>query len=160
MERLIDAALAGASAVREGRPIGPFRGSRKADGSLVTDSDYTSQAAIIDAIHKNFPGADILAEEHPYSFTARGLKRELLVVDPLDGTTNFTLGLTIWAISIALFQDCELVAGVVVQPDTGDLYYARVLSVWGGGAVIWRMRSSHSSTILLTQTVATSGGGG
>ena len=46
------------------------------------------------------------------------------IVDPLDGTTNFLHGIPLFAISIALQRDGELVAGLVYNPATGDLYTA------------------------------------
>ena len=41
------------------------------------------------------------------------------IVDPLDGTTNFLHGMPFWAISIALEQDGEIVAGIVYEPVAG-----------------------------------------
>src|SRR5207237_7472053 len=45
-------------------------------------------------------------------------------IDPLDGTTNFLHGLPIFAISIALERENQIVAGLVHNPATGDIYVA------------------------------------
>jgi len=46
------------------------------------------------------------------------------IIDPLDGTTNFLHGLPIFAISVALEREGQLVAGVVYNPATDDMYVA------------------------------------
>jgi myo-inositol-1(or 4)-monophosphatase len=46
-------------------------------------------------------------------------------IDPLDGTTNFLHGLPVFAISIALARDGQIVAGLVHNPATGDMFVAQ-----------------------------------
>ncbi|MCH9029722.1 MAG: hypothetical protein IH819_08955 [Bacteroidetes bacterium] len=67
--------------------------------NLVTQIDKASEKLIIDFIKNNFPSHSILAEE------GGGVNNDseyLWVVDPLDGTTNFTHGLPIFAVSIGV----------------------------------------------------------
>ncbi|MEW7008072.1 MULTISPECIES: inositol monophosphatase family protein [unclassified Lentilitoribacter] len=52
------------------------------------------------------------------------------IVDPLDGTTNFLHGIPFFSISIALERGGELVAGVIYNPATDELFTAEK----GGGA--------------------------
>lgn len=86
----------------------------KADKSVVTDADMAADRLIANEIQNDYPGEPILSEElHPkLSVDPSG---KLWVIDPLDGTTNYSLGLPYWGISIA-----RLVAG---QPETGVLYF-------------------------------------
>ena len=44
------------------------------------------------------------------------------LIDPLDGTTNFLHGIPIFAISIALEREGQLVAGVVYNPANDDMF--------------------------------------
>jgi myo-inositol-1(or 4)-monophosphatase len=85
----------------------------KADRTVVTEADLAADELIANAIHSQFPHDQILSEEGDYE----GLNpsNPIWVVDPLDGTNNFSLGLPIWGISIA-----RLVEGM---PDTGVLHF-------------------------------------
>ena len=51
-------------------------------------------------------------------------KSHRFIIDPIDGTTNFMHGMPHFAISIGLERDGQLVAGVILNPVTDDLYYA------------------------------------
>ena len=60
------------------------------------------------------------------------------IIDPLDGTANFLHAIPHFAISLALQEDKEIIAGVICNPVSGDLFYAEK----GGGA--WAMTASGS----------------
>jgi len=86
-----------------------------------TKADVETERAIIQAIESIFPDYNILAEEcgeiqkgSAYTF----------VIDPLDGTNNFVLGVPAFTSSIALLKDGEIIYGVINEPITGNLYYA------------------------------------
>lgn len=99
---------------------------------IVTDADVASEEAIVSFINKHFVGHAILAEESG----VRGLDRRgdeavpLWVIDPLDGTTNYSKRNPYHCVSIGFGYSqrgkytAEL--GVVYQPCTGDLYSAQV----------------------------------
>ncbi|MFA4855291.1 MAG: inositol monophosphatase family protein [archaeon] len=89
---------------------------------IVTEADFEAQRIIKAVIRKAFPKAWFLAEEdkkHPKISNA-----EMWVVDPLDGTKNFSRGLKLFAVSIALVKNKKPVLGVVFDPATGDLFFA------------------------------------
>jgi len=94
---------------------------KKGDKDLVTEADTASEAAIIDAIRERFPDHDILAEE---SGRRQDRSRFCWIIDPLDGTTNFSHGIDIFAVSIALAEDDDVIAGIVLNPVTGELFTA------------------------------------
>jgi myo-inositol-1(or 4)-monophosphatase len=95
----------------------------------VTEVDRTSEWMIIGHISSVFPEHSFLAEESGYSENRDEYR---WIIDPLDGTTNFLNGLPLWAVSIGLEHNGELIAGVVYAPELGDLYY----TVKGGGAFL------------------------
>jgi len=77
---------------------------------------------IIDIIKRRFPDHDILAEE-----SASGNPRSSphrWIIDPLDGTTNYTHGFPVFCVSIALEIDDAVVLGVIFDPNTGELFTA------------------------------------
>lgn len=92
----------------------------KGDAGLVTEFDKKAEA-VISATLRTQSTYSILGEE-------TGLDRQnsdqVWVVDPIDGTTNFSRSLPLFAVSIALMQDRELVLGVILNPNTGDCYFA------------------------------------
>lgn len=89
---------------------------------IVTEADFAAQRKIKAVIKNAFPKAEFLAEEdkkHP-----KVSNSELWVVDPLDGTKNFSRGLKLFAVSIALVKNKEPVLGVIFDPCTNDLFCA------------------------------------
>ena len=95
---------------------------------VVTRADKESEAYIVQAILGRYPGHGILGEEGGVMGTAGSDYR--WVIDPLDGTTNYSQGLPIFSVSIALQHKGETVAGVVYAPYLGELFWASK----GGGA--------------------------
>ena len=92
--------------------------------NLVTEYDKAAEALIIAAIHKQFPDHMILAEE---SGESRHTSSAVTwIVDPLDGTVNFAHGLPIFSVSIAAAIHGQVVAGVVFQPMTNELFTAEL----------------------------------
>jgi myo-inositol-1(or 4)-monophosphatase len=77
----------------------------------VTASDRRSEVAILEVLARESAGVAVLAEE-------RGGTRAgtMWAVDPLDGTTNFTRGFPVVAVSVGLVQDGVPIAGVVIAP--------------------------------------------
>ena len=130
--RLLAAAIAAAEAGAEvlGRYFrsGRLRVDVKGQHDFVTQADRESEAALVAEILARFPDHRILAEEGSAHEGARSDYE--WVIDPLDGTTNFLQGLPVWAVSIACRRGDELLAGVVLDPEGGNLFTA----TRGGGA--------------------------
>lgn len=98
---------------------------------IVTEADVNSENLIKSQIHAMFPEHDILAEESglaKYSGKEQSTQLPMWIIDPLDGTTNFSKGNPYYCISIA-FGFClkgrfEAELGAIYQPTTQSLYYA------------------------------------
>src|SRR6201998_453108 len=99
----------------------PAKISYKGEVDLVTQADRRSEEAIVGRLRRYFPKHAILAEE---GGGQEGDRRHRWVVDPLDGTTNFAHGYPCFAVSIGFEEEGELVAGVVYQPITKELFTA------------------------------------
>lgn len=101
----------------------------KSHHEVVTKADLASEKAIIKDIKANFPDHSILSEE-------KGKDKQdsdyIWIVDPLDGTTNFTIHNPLWSVSIGVAYKNKVVLGVVYAPYLDELYVAEK----GGGA--WR----------------------
>ena len=88
-------------AERQRADFGRIGSTLKPDGSLVTACDRWSDATFAAGLERIYPEDGLLSEE---GSTAVPQTSCCWVVDPLDGTTNFSVGLPIWAISLARFE--------------------------------------------------------
>lgn len=88
---------------------------------LVTQADLDSEALILEAIQRTFPGHAVLAEE---SGTHGERSAPLWIVDPLDGTTNFAHGFPHFCVSIALHQENACTLGVIYDPLREETFWA------------------------------------
>ena len=96
--------------------------SMKGPGDFVSAADRKAEKVVFEELSKARPGYGFVLEE---GGTIEGSdKSHRWFVDPLDGTTNFLHGLPIFAISIALEREGSLVAGIVYNPATDDLFVA------------------------------------
>jgi len=103
----------------------------KEGSSPVTNADFATDALLMHRLQKARPDYGWLSEETADS-PARLAKRRLFVVDPIDGTRAFIKGRPWWSVSIAVVEDDQPIAGVVVAPQVEEAYAA----VAGVGA--WR----------------------
>ena len=111
--------------------------------NLVTEIDRGSEKIIIDHISKAFPHHTFLGEESGKSAT--GDAEFVWVIDPLDGTTNYTHGFPVFSVSIALEVRGIVEVGVVYDPNFDEMFTAER----GKGAFLngKRMQVTKTSTI-------------
>lgn len=114
---------------RQRRDFGHVASDLKADGSLITACDRWSDATLVEGLASLYPQEGVLSEEGDRRVPT---SRAFWVVDPLDGTTNFTAGIPYWAISLARFEDGVPVLAILDVPPLRQ----RIVAVRGQGA--WR----------------------
>ncbi len=100
--------------------------AEKGAQDFVTQADRAAEDLIRSHLARRFPDDGFLGEEGGHHAGGRGV----WVVDPIDGTTNFSVGSDYWCVSIAWVCDQSLQLGVLCAPDRGELFTARA----GGGA--------------------------
>lgn len=138
----------------------------KSDGTPVTAADHEADQRLESAILAAFPDHGVLSEE------ASTIAPDLAwcwVVDPIDGTSNFTAGLPYWCVSVALCLDGEVELAVVDAPPLRQ----RTVAVRGRGTtrdgrvcrvrprVDWRDgRNRHVPVMLTTGTARRASGAG
>ncbi|MCB1214715.1 MAG: inositol monophosphatase [Deltaproteobacteria bacterium] len=93
----------------------------KGDINLVTDIDHACEKAIVEKIQGTYPHHDILAEEGSGNRKDSEYK---WIIDPLDGTTNYTHGYPLFCTSIALEHQGEIVMGAVYEPNLDEMFLA------------------------------------
>ena len=114
----------------------------KKDRSIVTDADIASEERIKEMLSARFPTYSFLAEES--GLEDRGSEYEW-VIDPLDGTTNYSIRNPFFNVSIALAKNGLPVLGVVYYPFQDELFHA----VEGGGAYMNGVKIAVSKTSAL-----------
>ncbi|HEY9887094.1 MAG TPA: inositol monophosphatase family protein [Candidatus Obscuribacterales bacterium] len=100
--------------------FGQAQAQEKADGSLVTEFDQWSDEHLRRAIQTAFPTHGVLSEETLHVFPAGDW---CWVIDPIDGTTNFTQGIPLWAVSLGLLYRGTPVFGYVYVPTLRHRFY-------------------------------------
>ena len=89
--------------------------------NFVTKYDVAVQEFLFKELGKAFPEAEFVGEEGENDFSISGLR---FIIDPIDGTTNFMQDYRCSCISVALCQGNEVIAGVVYNPYTNELFSA------------------------------------
>lgn len=106
---------------------------RKADGSLVTDADFAVQEALQQRLAQRWPGIELLGEEMTLEQQTHCLNIKnapIWVLDPVDGTSNFSHGIEFFSTSLALVVNGDFHLGVVYDPVRKECFTAKR----GGGA--------------------------
>ncbi len=111
--------------------LGRVGSNWKKDGSRVTETDHALSDGILSALAAAFPDDIGLSEELATAEPIEITSRFTWVLDPIDGTNNFALGLAQCSISLALLEDGQPVYGVVYDASR------RVLIHGGPDRGIW-----------------------
>lgn len=127
---------AGRGLARDFGELEQLQVSKKGAADFASTADLNSEKMLRELLLKARPRYGFLQEEGGVVAGADTSHR--WIIDPLDGTTNFLHAIPHFAISLALQEDKEIIAGVIYNPISGDLFYAEK----GGGA--WAMTASGS----------------
>jgi len=92
----------------------------KADGSIATNADLASERYLKQALGALVPDVSFNAEESG----KQGVNSYCFVIDPLDGTTNFSRGIGYFCISVCLTYDDEPILAVIYQPLMNEYFHA------------------------------------
>jgi len=121
----------------------------KGKRDIVTDADYAADHAVRTILHARFPRDHFLSEEDPpdtrneiWARVEASSDERLWIVDPLDGTTNYSRRLPCFSVSIGLYQAGAPQMGVVYDPLCDEMFTAER----GGGAFLNGKRLQVSAT--------------
>jgi myo-inositol-1(or 4)-monophosphatase len=122
----------------------------KAKKDLVTKYDVAIEEFLKDKFTKEFNEFNIIAEEGDYSDSEF---KNSIIIDPIDGTTNFVNGVPHCAISVGVYKDKQPYIGVVYNPIQDELFYAKV----GEGAFLNGEKIKVSSENSLQKSLIATG---
>src|SRR5262245_22701184 len=114
LQTAIEAARAAGNVLLERLPrerTVTYKGRR----DIVTDADLAAQQAIGESIAARYPDHAVLGEEGPHDADLRGL-RPVWIVDPLDGTTNYSRRFPGFSVAIAVAEAGQVLVGVTHDP--------------------------------------------
>ena len=107
--------------IRDFGEVEKLQVSNKGPSDFVTNADIKAEKIIIEELKKAKPNYSILSEE-------KGIENnkdsKTWIIDPIDGTINFLHGIPHFAISIALKDDEEIIAGLIYDPIKDEMFYA------------------------------------
>ena len=118
--------------------------------NLVSEIDKMSEEKIIGTIKRHFPNHAILAEESGGTESQAEYK---WIIDPLDGTTNYTHGFPVFCVSIGIEHKEKLIAGVIYDPNFDELFTAER----GKGAFLNGKKISVSKRATLNESMLVTG---
>jgi myo-inositol-1(or 4)-monophosphatase len=90
---------------------------------VVTDADFAAQQLITNGLREQFPDHGFLAEEENPDLPSEGPVQWL--IDPIDGTSNYSRGIPNFCVSIAALVNDKVVVGVIYDPMSDELFSAR-----------------------------------
>ena len=129
----------GAFILKESEVFDKKKAEKKGLNDFVSYVDKGSEKMLVEKLGRLIPQAGFNAEEG--TSTKKGMKFNW-VIDPLDGTTNFVHGIHPYAISIALMEDDEIVAGVVYEVRGNETFTA-----WKDGGAWLNGQQIHVSEV-------------
>ncbi|MEM1316866.1 MAG: inositol monophosphatase family protein [Pseudomonadota bacterium] len=141
---------AGRSLTRDFGEVENLQISLKGPGDFVSAADIKAEKTLRDALNKARPGYSFLMEEGGAVDTG---SEHRWIIDPLDGTTNFLHGNPMFAVSLALESRGELVAGVIYNPITEELFTAEK----GRGAFVNDRRMRVAARTAIDECLIASG---
>jgi len=100
----------------------------KHDGSILTEADTAMQSNLHAAFTAQWPDIPFLGEEMPASEQQQLLESTdtgIWVVDPLDGTSNFSVGIPYYSVSVAYIARGQLQLGIVYDPERDEMFSAQ-----------------------------------
>ena len=142
---------AGRSLKRDFGEVEKLQVSLKGPANFVSAADHRAEEILRRELEKARPGYGFLGEET--GMTEGADKSHTWIVDPLDGTTNFLHGIPQFAVAIALKRENTLVAGLVYNPATDELFSAER----GKGAFLNDHRLRVAARARLTDAVIACG---
>ncbi len=105
-----------------------FDVSDKSPDNPVTDADFAADTLLKERLLARLPEAGWLSEE-TVDNPARLNNKLVWVVDPLDGTKEFIMGIPEFAVSVGLVEDGQPILGIVYNPPVDEMFY----TIKGGG---------------------------
>lgn len=105
---------------------GDFTSKSKGGVDFLTQADEEADVFLIKNIKEHYPKSEFLTEESaPNDYSSYVAKKNLWVIDPLDGTVNFSRGMPHFSISVGLVDQGRTKLGAILIPLENKIYWAQ-----------------------------------
>ena len=94
----------------------------KSPNDLLSDADLKLNEFLVSEIKKKYPNARIIAEESDNEELTNELT---FVIDPLDGTCNYSMGIPLCGIQLAVLENKEAILSLIYLPNQDEMYVAK-----------------------------------
>lgn len=120
--KIVEAAQAGGKVLKKYFGKKQKISEKTTHADLQTEADLASEKIILKILSRNFSSYNIHSEEN-----GRIDKKSefTFIVDPLDGSHNFSLNIPNFTVSIALFKNANPIFAVVDNPILGETFYSQ-----------------------------------
>jgi myo-inositol-1(or 4)-monophosphatase len=108
--------------IRDFGEVEKLQVSIKGPSDFVSNADLKAEKIIIEELKKARPNYSIISEEDGSELNND--KKNIWIIDPIDGTTNFLHGVPHFSISIALKSNDEIISGLIYDPIKDEMFYA------------------------------------
>ena len=126
--------------------------SKKGPTDFVTNADLKAEKIIIEELKKARPNYSIISEEKGSEDNKD--KKNIWIIDPIDGTLNFLNGIPQFAISVGYEEEGEIICGVIFNPITNEMFCAEK----GNGAYLNNSRIRVSNKKRIKDALLVTGG--
>ncbi|MCH8348241.1 MAG: inositol monophosphatase [Proteobacteria bacterium] len=137
--------------VRDFGEVEQLQVSHKGPSDFVSTADLKVETSLFEQLSHSHPEIGFLMEEQGVRGKPDAPRR--WIIDPLDGTLNFLHGLPHFAISIALEEQGELIAAIILDPIRDELFWA----ARGEGAFVNHRRIRVSSRVKMAEALLATG---
>ncbi len=114
---------AGHNMIHDFREVSQLQVTQKGPGDFVSNADIMAEKILIEALSSARPDYGIISEEKGH-IPAKNGSSFTWIIDPIDGTTNFIHAIPYFAVSVALQEGHDIIAAVLFNPISNELYYA------------------------------------
>ena len=125
-----------------------FEVNSKGDSyDVVTNFDYAVEKYLIEKMKESYPTFTIVSEE----FNTESEETDnCFIIDPIDGTINFSNKIPLWGIQVACKKDGETCAAVIFLPKLNELFWADETGSYLNGEKISVSKYKHLKNAIYT----------
>ena len=110
--------------LRDFSEVTKLQGSEKSLKKFVSDTERRVEHTLYHGLKESYPGYGFLMEEGGY-IAGSTLDAPFWIIDPLDGSNNFSKGIPYFALSVALYERKDFVMGVVYDPIRDEVFWTQ-----------------------------------
>lgn len=94
--------------------------TQKEDGSYVSKGDLLCEKLIKNYLIENYPDFYLVSEETPEDNLNNIIQKNIVILDPIDGTENFVSGLKEWGVAVCVYKSQQHIESMLALPELNE----------------------------------------